>query len=146
MISKGLFRALGFGKGTAKLGAIGEWKRGFVHNMKTNQKAASIRKAALLFLCIFFFSGCADVKGPQWLTGEPEEDVLKAPSVIERPNEKEKSTAWPSVGDAPQRPRKTYTAEDRQKVMDGMEADSKAAMTVGERLEKEAQDAWKTEP
>ena len=70
--------------------------------MKHDSKSAINRTRTILFLffCVTL-SACADVRGPTWLTGEPDESVINAPRVVMSP----KNTAtrgWPNLSEVPE--------------------------------------------
>ncbi|MCL2469185.1 MAG: hypothetical protein FWF24_03010 [Alphaproteobacteria bacterium] len=58
---------------------------------------------ATLF-CLLLCAGCADIKGPEWLTGEPEDEVLAAPRAVGTPS-RAGLRSWPNLSEVPaQRP------------------------------------------
>ena len=112
----------------------GNLERGFVHNMKLESKSARNRSRTILFLlsCLMM-SACADVRGPQWLTGEPDESVINAPRAVATPKGALKQE-WPNLSEVPETKPKfsdsTYRTEETQ----DLKSDNLKAQAEMERI------------
>ncbi len=101
--------------------------------MKIKLKSETKSKLAILFGALCFLSGCADVRWFNWLTGEPEAEVLDAPRVVKRLEKNEKKY-WPNLGDIPkERPVFSALAE-RKQANDYLVSDKYQAQAESARL------------
>ncbi|MDX9689436.1 MAG: hypothetical protein EOM37_01940 [Proteobacteria bacterium] len=107
---------------------------GYFHS--TNGSACSL----LIRFCIVFFcgvglGGCADVKGPQWLTGEPSDRDLQM-TTVQAPEKREltKSNEWPNLGEVPSQKPKFSTVKELQARADHLKAEQVQAQADGERI------------
>ncbi len=67
-----------------------------------NKKIAGLNCTVLPVLCLLLLlSACADVTGPQWLTGEPGPEKLSNKRVVRKP-QNETDVAWPRLADVPE--------------------------------------------
>ena len=68
--------------------------------MKIKLKSVRKRQFLILFVSLCLLGGCADVQVFNWLTGEPESEILEAPRFVKRLEKNEKKD-WPKLGDIP---------------------------------------------
>lgn len=101
--------------------------------MKRESKSAPNRMLAILFLAVIPLSACADVRGPTWLTGEPDETVLNAPRVVGVPSGASKKE-WPSLSDVPNEKPVFSMQKDRDEHAVEMKSDLLKAKAEMERL------------
>lgn len=101
--------------------------------MKADPKSARNRKLAMLFLFVAPLCACADVRGPQWLTGEPDESVLSAPRVVGKPSGATKA-AWPNLADVPVKKPDFTKPDARAKQVEDLTSDKLKAQAEMERI------------
>lgn len=101
--------------------------------MKRESKSAS-NLACLVFLCTtMLLTACADVRGPQWLTGEPDESVLNAPRVVAVPSGA-KDTGWPNLADVPEWKPEFSSSQERIDKTTTLTSDNLKAQAEMERI------------
>ncbi|MDD2325550.1 MAG: hypothetical protein PHW63_06080 [Alphaproteobacteria bacterium] len=83
-------------------------------------------------MCVFL-AACADMRGPQWLTGEPDESVLNAPRVVGKPSGATVKT-WPNLADVPKEKPVFSTLKDRQEELVDLNSDKLKAQADMERI------------
>jgi len=106
-------------------------------------------KSAVKFWATFFFcmasllclSACASIRGPQWLTGEPDEAVLAAtPRVVAAPSVPVERAPWPSLSDVPENKVDFSKAGERGATREALISDNLKAQADKERLGRGAAD------
>ena len=101
--------------------------------MKRESKSAPNRTAMILFLACVLLPACADVRGPSWLTGEPDERVLTAPRVVGVPSGASKTT-WPLLSDVPHEKPVFSKPKEREEERVDMNSDKLKAQAEMERI------------
>ncbi len=71
--------------------------------MKPSSRSALNRRTATFLCSLFLLAACADVKGVNWLTGEPGEEVTAASRPVGPPPNAVKKEGWPRLGEVPSR-------------------------------------------
>jgi hypothetical protein len=102
--------------------------------MKRKVKSALNRTGLVFFCASFLLSGCADSKGPTWLTGEPDDAILKAePRVVGTPDGLKKQ-GWPNLADMPDKRPKFSKMRDRETDAADLNSDRLKAQAEMERI------------
>lgn len=101
--------------------------------MKRDLKSAAILTKSAFFFLVFFLASCADVRGPQWLTGEPDESVLNAPRVVGGPSGTS-DASWPNLADVPDKKPKFSKSSARDTERKTLHSDNLKAQAEMERL------------
>lgn len=93
-------------------------------------KKLSFKGNVLPVLCLLILlTGCADIMGPQWLTGEPGPDELENQRVVRKPQSLTEKT-WPRLADVP---------ETKPKFSSQNERALKAKALLSDRLQADAE-------
>jgi len=103
--------------------------------MKHESKSAIIRTRTILFLATFLMltTACADVRGPMWLTGEPDESIFAAPRVVGTPRGASSQT-WPNLSEVPDTKPKISEASVRAEKTRDLKSDNLKAQAEMERI------------
>ena len=73
------------------------------------------------------------MRGPQWLTGEPDESVLNAPRVVGKPSGASIKT-WPNLAEVPKEKPVFSDVKDRQEERLDLNSDKLKAQAERERI------------
>ncbi|HAX91635.1 MAG TPA: hypothetical protein DCY07_05430 [Rhodospirillaceae bacterium] len=101
--------------------------------MKCDSKSVAKCARAVFFCAVFLLAACADVRGPQWLTGEPDDSVLNAPRVVGSPSGL-KDPSWPNLADVPETKPKFSTEAERAEKSTDLASDNMKAKAEMERI------------
>ncbi|MFA6280229.1 MAG: hypothetical protein WC612_05510 [Bdellovibrionales bacterium] len=101
--------------------------------MKSESKSAPKCKKLVFFFLTLFLSACADVRGPQWLTGEPDEPVLNAPRVVGVPSGAS-DQSWPNLADVPDKKPRFSKLSTREADRQTLASDNMKAQAEMERI------------
>ncbi len=101
--------------------------------MKRDSKSAAILTKSAFFFLVFFLASCADVRGPQWLTGEPDESVLNASRVVGAPSGAS-DQSWPNLADVPDKKPKFSKSSARDAERQTLTSDNLKAQAEMERI------------
>jgi len=103
--------------------------------MKQESKSARNRVCLILFLlsCGMTLTACADVKVPNWLTGEPDASVLNAPRVVEKPAPLAQKD-WPNLSEVPDTKPKFSDLATRNEKSRDLKSDNLKAQAEMERI------------
>ncbi len=101
--------------------------------MKRESKSAVKLRAIAFFFLAFSLTSCADVRGPQWLTGEPDESVLNAPRVVSVPSGGS-DQSWPNLADVPDKKPRFSKPSVRESQRQTLTSDNLKAQAEMERL------------
>jgi len=103
-------------------------------NVKKALKSAWI-DVFLIFLFTLLLAGCADIPLPSWLTGEPDESILKRPSAVGEPPSAVRDEDFPYLSSVPPKPDSFSTARERRDYIKKMKQDKAKAEEAKKRLE-----------